>query len=359
MSAILAAAPPTGAHLAAYAIFLGIIIVLLALDLGVFHRKAHAPTFKEALRWTFVWVSVALAFNVLVYVLYENHIFGLGTAVPVLGKPGEVMTVTGFDAAKTFLTGYLVEYSLSMDNVFVIAVIFTSLGIPERFHHRMLFWGILGALIFRGAMIAVGAALIAQFAWITYVFGGFLILTALKMALVKDHAKDPSVSPIVRALKRFVPVTDQIHDQRFFVRIDGKRFATPLFVALCLVEFTDVIFAVDSVPAIFAITADPFLVFTSNVMAILGLRSLFFCLSAMIGKFRFLKPALELVLMFIGIKMCLVHTPLKIPTDVSLMVVLGTLAVAVIASLAIPAAEAHSNENAAAGDAHDGVKSSV
>jgi len=359
MSAILAAAPPTGAHLAAYAIFLGIIIVLLALDLGVFHRKAHAPTFKEALRWTFVWVSVALAFNVLVYVLYENHIFGLGTAVPVLGRPGEVMTVTGFDAAKTFLTGYLVEYSLSMDNVFVIAVIFTSLGIPERFRHRVLFWGILGALIFRGAMIAVGAALIAQFAWITYVFGGFLILTALKMALVKDHAKDPSVSPVVRTLKRFVPLTDQIHDQRFFVRIDGKRFATPLFVALCLVEFTDVIFAVDSVPAIFAITADPFLVFTSNVMAILGLRSLFFCLSAMIGKFRFLKPALVLVLLFIGIKMCLVHTPLKIPTDVSLMVVLGTLAVAVIASLAIPAAEAHTNENAAAGDAHDSVKSSV
>jgi tellurite resistance protein TerC len=324
----------------AYAGFIGIILTILLLDLGVFHRKAHEVTAREAIRWTIVWVSCALLFNVAVYFLYEHHVFGLGLEVPVLGSPGTTMTVRGFEAAKLYITGYLIEESLSMDNVFVIAVILGSLGIPAKYQHRVLFWGIMGAVVMRGLMIFVGVTLIEHFAWISYVFGAVLIITAVRMAFMgEDEQADPSKSTIFRLIKRFIPVTTKFDGQRFFTRMEGVLHATPLLVALVMVEFTDLIFAVDSIPAIFAITADPFIVFTSNIFAILGLRSLYFCLAAMIRHFRYVKPALVLVLLFIGIKMCLVHTPYKIDTDISVGVVLGMLATGVVASLLLPAKE--------------------
>jgi len=321
------------AHALAYGVFLVVVLGMLALDLGVFHRTAHTVAMREALLWSAIWIGCGLAFNVAVYFLYEHHVLGLGQGVPVLGSPGETRLVSGGEAAKTFLAAYLLEKSLSMDNVFVIAVIFASLGIPSVYQHRVLFWGIVGALVMRGVMIALGAALITRFSWIVYVFGGVLILTALKMALIRETATDPSASAAIRVLKRFVPLTDRFDGQRFFTRIDGRRFATPLLAALVLIEVTDLIFAVDSVPAVFSLTADPFIVFTSNVMAILGLRSLYFCLASLITKFRYLKPALIVVLMFAGVKMCLVHTPLKIPMDVSLYVVLGVLGIGAASSL--------------------------
>lgn len=334
---------PAGLKWIAYAGFIALIVVFLALDLGVFHRHAHTVSMREALGWTTVWIGVALAFNVGVYFLYHHHVFGLGLGVPVLGSPGETQVYTGLEAAKVFLTGYVVEKSLAMDNVFVIAVIFSTLGIPGKYQHRVLFWGILGAIVMRGLMIYIGAGLVERFSWIIYVFGGFLILTAIKMALIRGHT-DPSGSAVVRLVRRFVPMTDQLDGQRFVTRIDGRRVATPLLLALVLVEFTDLIFAIDSIPAIFAITADPFIVFTSNILAILGLRSLYFCLAAMIDKFRFLKPALIAVLLFIGVKMCLIKTAWKIPTDLSVYIVLGMLAAGVAVSLLVPPRAGHSAE---------------
>lgn len=337
--AILAHANDVAAHAGdpikfwAYAIFGLFIFTGLALDLGVFHRKAHVVSAKEAIGWTTFWVSSALLFGIAVYFMYENHWLGLGLDVPILGKPGETTTVRGFEAARNYLLGYIVEESLSIDNVFVISLLFSSLGIPAIYQHRVLFWGILGAILMRGVMIFVGAALVHNFAWITYVFGGFLILTAGKMAFSRGHASNPAESPIVRMFTRFLPITNTFQGQRFTVRIDGRLFATPLLLALILVEFTDLIFAVDSIPAIFAITADPFIVFTSNIFAIVGLRSLYFCVAALIRAFRYLKPALILILAFIGVKMCLVHTPWKIEPEVSFIVVLGVLAAGVTASI--------------------------
>jgi tellurite resistance protein TerC len=318
-----------------YAGFLALVGVFLVLDLGVFHRKTHVISMKEALGWTVVWVFAALAFNVWIYFAYENHWLGIGQAVPQLD--GAVRDVGGFEAAKLYLAGYLVEKSLAMDNVFVIAIVFSYFAIPALYQHRVLFWGILGALMMRGAMIALGAQLIREFDWIIYVFGGFLILTGIKMAFAGDEQIDPAKNPVVRLVKRFVPISDKLDGEKFFTRVNGIRMATPLFLALVVVEFTDLIFAVDSIPAIFAITADPFLVFTSNIFAILGLRSLYFCLASMMGKFRYLKPSLVAILLFVGVKMLLVHTKFKIDTGVSLGVVVGILAVGVIASILKPA----------------------
>jgi tellurite resistance protein TerC len=318
-----------------YAAFVGLVCVFLALDLGVFHREAHEVKVKEALIWTVIWVACAMAFNVGVYFIYENHVLGIGRAVQQLG--GAARDVGGAEAAKLFFTGYVVEKSLSMDNVFVIAMIFSFFAVPPIYQHRVLFWGILGALLMRGAMIGVGAALIAKFTWIVYIFGGFLILSALKMAVIKGEHVDPNKNPAVRLVRRLIPISPHYDGQKFFTRFEGKRAATPLFLALVLVEFTDLIFAVDSIPAIFAITADPFLVFTSNVFAILGLRALYFCLASMMSTFRFLKPALILVLAFVGVKMLLVHTEYKVPTTASLLVILGVLGVSVLASWLIPA----------------------
>lgn len=333
-----AANAPTASHpgvIWLYVAFVALVMVFLALDLGVFHRHAHVVKVKEALIWTVIWIACAMLFNVGVYFIYENHVLGIGKDVQQLGAA--TRDVGGAEAAKLFFTGYIVEKSLSMDNVFVIAMIFSFFGVPAMYQHRVLFWGILGALLMRGLMIGVGAALIARFSWVVYVFGGFLILSAIKMAVIQSEHVDPNKNPAVRLVRKLIPVTPHYDGQKFFTHWNGHRAATPLFLALVLVEFTDLIFAVDSIPAIFAITADPFIVFTSNVFAILGLRALYFCLANMISAFRYLKPALILVLAFVGVKMLLVHTEYKIPNTVSLLVILSLLGLAILASWLIPA----------------------
>lgn len=334
-------APQTG-MIWLYAGFVGLVVIFLALDLGVFHRQAHVVSVKEAAAWSAVWTACALTFTVFIYFAYEAHWFGLGRNVPVVGRPGEFVALGGAMAAEQYLAGYVVEWSLSVDNLFVIAVIFSYFAVPARYQHRVLFWGILGALVMRGIMIALGAALIQRYGWITYVFGGVLILTAAKMAFAGGEGTPPDRNILVRAVRAVWPVTSEYDGQKFFTKIPGpdgvmQRAVTPLFLALVVVEFTDLIFAVDSVPAIFAITGDPFIVFTSNVFAIMGLRSLYFLLANMLGKFRFLKPALVLILLFVGTKMLLVHSEYKISTLVSLSVVIGLLGGGVVASLLLPA----------------------
>jgi tellurite resistance protein TerC len=323
-----------------YAGFVLFILLLLALDLGVFHRSAHVVRVKEALGWSAAWISLGLTFTAFIYVGYEHHWFGLGTgvdattAVPTTSA-GAVIYNDGGSAAIKYLTGFVVEKSLAVDNIFVVAMIFGVLRVPAMYQHRVLFWGIVGALILRGLMIAVGAVLIAKFTWIMYVFGGFLILTGIKMLLIRDDDPNLDRNVIVRAIRRLFSVTERYHGERFVVRagspashapatpgapievdrvVDrakrGALLVTPLLLALLLVEFTDVLFAVDSIPAIFAITTDPFLVFTSNVFAILGLRSLYFALAGTIDRFRYLKVSLAVVLVVIGVKM-MTHGHLK------------------------------------------------
>ena len=280
--------------------FLAFIFAVLALDLGVLNRKAHAPSLKEAGVFTAGTVAMACAFAAFVYFAYEGHWLGLGTTFDVVDR----QINSGHTAAVKFLTGYVVELSLSMDNVFVIALIFQHLKVPLMYQHRVLFWGILGALVMRGAMIGVGAQLVARYHWILYVFGAFLVFTGIRMLLSNSAEQEENVeSWVTRWLRRHFPVTDRFHEQHFVVELNGRKFLTPLAVALVLVETTDLIFAVDSIPAIFAITADPFLVFTSNVFAILCLRSLYFGLAGLIQKFRYLKVSLALVLAIVGAKM--------------------------------------------------------
>ena len=292
--------------------FNAFILIILALDLGVFHRKAHVVTIKESLTWTGIWVAMALIFN-------------LGIA-----------HYMGNDKALEFFTGYVIEKSLSVDNVFVIALLFSYFAVPTLYQHKVLFWGILGALVMRAAMIALGAKLITEFAWIIYIFGAFLILTGIKMIVKREEEIHPERNPMVRLFKRFMPVTSDYRGDKYFVRENGIRMATPLFVVLLLVEFTDLIFAVDSIPAIFAVTKDPFIVYTSNVFAILGLRSLYFALSGVLDKFHYLKVGLGVVLSFVGVKMLLAHSPWKIDTLVSLGVIVIILAASVVASLVWP-----------------------
>jgi tellurite resistance protein TerC len=287
------------------------VLFMLALDLGVFHKKSHVVSVKEALAWSGVWVALALVFN---YGLYVYR--------------GETI-------ALEFLTGYLIEKSLSVDNIFVFALIFSYFSVPQQYQHKVLFWGILGALVLRAIFIAVGAALLAEFHWIIYVFGGFLVLTGIKMALQKEHGVHPERNPLVKLFRRFFTVTDRYDGDKFFTWENGKRVATPLFIVLLIVEFTDLIFAVDSIPAIFAVTKDPFIVYTSNVFAILGLRSLYFALAGIMHKFHYLKVGLSVVLMFVGIKMLLTDL-YKIPAEISLLVICLVLAVSVIASLMRP-----------------------
>ena len=329
----------------AWIIFIGFVLVMLALDLGVFHRKSHEVGFKEAIGWSAVWITLGLAFSVLVYLAYDRHWFDLGHAVDAVDNAVN----NGKLAATKYLTAYVVEKSLSVDNIFVISMIFTSLAVPARYQHRVLFWGILGALVMRGAMIGAGSVLIANFHWILYVFGAFLLLTGVKMLVVKEKEEHPENSWIVRWLGRHFPITREYHGQHFLVRAgttvsgsaapSGKWLLTPLAVALVLVEFTDLIFAVDSIPAVFAITADPFLVFTSNVFAILGLRSLYFALAGLISKFRYLKPALSLILILVGVKM-LAAKWLKVWLGESfnltvLAVVLAVLATGIVTSILV------------------------
>jgi tellurite resistance protein TerC len=252
---------------------------------------------------------------------------------------GGVWHFAGSRKALEFFTGYLIEKSLSIDNIFVIVLLFSYFKVPQEYQHRVLFWGILGALLMRGILIAVGAALMAKFVWIIYVFGAFLVFTGIRMALQKEHGVDPHKNPIVRWFENLFAVTPNYYGQSFFVRLNGVAHATPLFVVLLMVEFTDLIFAVDSIPAIFAITQDPFIVYTSNVFAILGLRSLYFALAGVIHKFHYLKIGLAIVLVFVGIKMLLAHSAYKIPTPIALGVVGLILAGAVVLSLVNPPKE--------------------
>ena len=292
--------------------FNAFILIMLALDLGVFHRKAHVVTIKESLTWTGIWVAMALIFNAGIYHYMGN------------------------DKALEFFTGYVIEKSLSVDNVFVIALLFSYFAVPTLYQHKVLFWGILGALVMRAAMIALGAKLITEFAWIIYIFGAFLILTGIKMIVKSEEEIHPERNPVVRLFKRFMSVTSEYRGDKFFIREKSILMATPLFVVLLLVEFTDLIFAVDSIPAIFAVTKDPFIVYTSNVFAILGLRSLYFALSGVLDKFHYLKVGLGVVLSFVGVKMLLAHSPWKIDTLVSLGVIVIVLVASVVASLVWP-----------------------
>jgi len=288
------------------------VLAMLALDLGIFHRKSHTVGFKEAVGWTAAWIALALSFNLGVW-----HFAGGAKALE-------------------FFTGYVIEYSLSADNVFVFALLFSYFAVPAHYQHKVLFWGILGALVMRLGMILLGAALIAKFAWIIYVFGAFLVVTGIKMLLKSDEEIHPERNPLVRLFKRFFPVAPDFRGDRFFIRENGVLMATPLFVVLLMVEFTDVIFAVDSIPAIFAVTTDSFIVYTSNVFAILGLRSLYFALAGVMDKFHYLKTGLGVVLSFVGVKMLLAHTAYKIDTLVSLGVIVAILATAVAVSLLRP-----------------------
>ncbi|NUQ82301.1 MAG: TerC family protein [Bacteroidetes bacterium] len=291
-----------------WVIFNAFILILLLLDLGVFHRKSQTVTVKSALIWSAIWISLALVFN--------------------LG----VWQYMGSTKAVEFLTGYLIEKSLSVDNIFVFVMVFTYFAVPSEYQHKVLFWGILGALVMRFILILAGAALIQEFHWIIYIFGGFLILTGLKMGLEEEKKLEPEKNPLVKLAKRFINVTPDYQGNRFFTRIDGKLWATPLFIVVLVIEFTDLVFAVDSIPAIFAITTDPFIVYTSNVFAILGLRSLYFALAGIMNLFTYLKYALAVILVYVGIKMIIVSW-IKIPVLLSLGIVGGILAIAIVASL--------------------------
>lgn len=284
------------------------LLAMLALDLGVFHKESHIVTFKEAIIWSTVWISLALIFNAGVFYFAGN------------------------DKGMEFLTGYLIEKSLSIDNVFVIALIFTYFKVPEIYQHRVLFWGVLGALIMRAVLIALGSALVKEFTWIIYIFGLFLIITGIKMYFQKNEGIDPDKNPVVRFFKMLIPITNEYNKEKFFVMKNGRRYGTPLFIVLLLVETTDLIFAVDSIPAIFAITQDTFIVFTSNAFAILGLRSLYFALGGVINKFYYLKAGLAVILVFVGFKMMLMDV-YKINTGVSLGIVALVIAVSIIASV--------------------------
>jgi tellurite resistance protein TerC len=286
--------------------FLAFVVAMLALDLGVFHRKSHEVRAKEALAWSLVWIGLALAVN------------------------AGVWAWLGRERGLEFLSGYLIEKSLSVDNIFVFAVIFGALRIPAVHQHRVLFWGILTALVLRGVMIFAGVALLERFHWLIYVFGAFLVLTGGKLLVQKE--KDPEQGLGFRIVRRFVPATTRYDGSRFLTVENGRRVATPLLVALLLVEFTDVVFAIDSIPAIFAVTTDPFIVFTSNIFAILGLRSLYFLLAGAVEKFHYLKVGLAAVLIFVGFKMALVDV-VKIPPTVSLPTILGLLLAALLASM--------------------------
>ena len=307
-----------------YLIFSLLVGALLCLDLFVLNKDAHEIKTREAVKWTTLWVSLALAFSGFIYYGYETGFMGLGDTVGIPKSGGEALL--------EYLTGYLIEQSLSIDNIFVIALIFSYFGIPKKYQHRLLFWGILGAVAFRGLMIWAGALLIERFEWIVYVFGAILLFSAYKMWKSNDDEVDPAKNPVVNFFKKIMPITKSMYGERFFVKRMGITAATPLFIALIVIETTDVIFAFDSIPAIFGITRDPFIVFSSNIFAILGLRSLYFVLAAVIDKFKYLQTSLILILAFVGIKLLLANV-YHIPIWASLGVIVLLIAGGVVASL--------------------------
>ncbi|MEW5925279.1 MAG: TerC family protein [Candidatus Zixiibacteriota bacterium] len=285
-----------------------IVLAMLALDLGIFHHKDHKISVKEGLVWSGIWILVALIFNVFVYFWH------------------------GYTAALQFFTGYLIERALSIDNIFVFILIFTYFGVNEKYQYKVLFWGILGALVMRGLFIGVGALLISMFHWVIYIFGAFLLYTGIKMGMTDDKEIHPEKNPILKFVRKFMPITKNYHEGRFFIRKAGRNFGTPLFVVLIVVETTDVVFAIDSIPAIFAITRDTFIIYTSNVFAILGLRALYFAIAGLINMFAYLKYGLSAILSFVGVKM-LISGFYKIGDLLSLSIIGGILALSIIASI--------------------------
>ena len=312
--------------------FLFMIFIFLALDLGVFNKEDHVIKSREAGLWTTLWVSVALSFSFVIYWLYST------------GRIDNPTNLEPSTAVLKYITGYLIELSLSIDNVFVIAVIFQAFAIPPIYQHRVLFWGILGAIVFRALMILFGVTLINRFDWIIYVFGAFLIYTAFKMLRTDNFEYDPKNSFVFRQVKKIYPLTTNIQGNQFFVKRMGVTAATPLFVALIVIELTDILFALDSIPAILAITSDPFLVFSSNIMAILGLRSMYFLVSRMLAKFRYIHYSLALILGFVGFKMITSHY-IHIPEWISLTVIVVSLVTGIVASILIPESENKSVED--------------
>jgi len=305
-----------------WGIFIAFILVCLALDLGVFNKNDHVIKSKEAGIWTAVWFTIAMAFSGVIYWLFNAELVENPTGI------------TPNTAVLKYITGYLIELSLSIDNVFVIAVIFSSFKIPPKYQHRVLFWGILGAIIFRALMIIFGVALINKFEWIIYVFGGFLLFTAYRMLKSDDSDYDPQDSTVYKAIKKMFPVTTKMEGHDFFIKENGKKAATPLFLALIVIELTDILFALDSIPAILAITADPFLVFTSNILAILGLRSMYFLISRMLQKFQYIHYSLVVILAFVGLKMIFSHM-IEVPEWLSLAVIVVSLVGGILASIYI------------------------
>jgi tellurite resistance protein TerC len=286
------------------------VLIMLALDLGVFHRKAHEVTVREALTWTGIWIGFAMLFNLFVYYYFDK------------------------DKAIEFFTGYIIEKSLSVDNIFVIIMIFSYFNVPKMYQHKVLFWGILGALLMRVIFIFAGIELIHKFHWLIYIFGGFLVFTGIKMFVSSDAKVDPEKNPLIKLVRKILPVTSIFHGDKFFTRVGGELWATPLFLVVVMIEVTDLIFAVDSIPAILAISEDPFIVYTSNVFAILGLRSLYFALAGIESYFRYLKYGLAAILCFVGTKMCLADV-IKIPVELSLIVIIFVLGISMLASVVV------------------------
>lgn len=316
--------------------FTGFVLLLLALDLGVFHRQAHEVSFREAATWSVVWVSLALLFN---FLLYQYALWKFPQDPRLSAIPGFDPSGAAWRVSLEFLTGYVVEKSLSVDNIFVFVLVFGYFAIPAKYQHRVLFYGIIGALIFRAIFIALGSALM-QYHWVVVIFGAFLIFTGIKMMFAPEKGVEPDKNLLIRLFRRFVPITSELHGQRFFVRSNGVLYATPLFVALLFLEATDVIFAVDSVPAIFALTSEPLIVFTSNILAILGLRALYFMLAGAIDKFHMLKYGLAVVLIFVGLKMVWLNDLFggKFPISLSLGIIAAVIAASVVLSLMFPKA---------------------
>ncbi len=317
-----------------YLAFTAFVLILLSLDLGVFHRKAHAVSFKEATVWSIIWISLALVFN---YLLYRFALWKFPQDERLMSLPDFNPELAAWTVSLEFLTGYIVEKSLSVDNIFIFVLVFAYFAIPTKYQHRVLFFGIIGALVFRAIFIAMGSVLM-QFHWVIYLFGGFLIITGLKMMFMPEKEIDPEKNFLIRLFKRFMPVTNSLEGQNFFVKKNNVRFATPLFIALLFLELTDIIFAVDSVPAIFALTNEPLIVFTSNIFAILGLRSLYFMLAGAIDKFYLLKYGLSVILVFVGLKMVWLNDLFggKFPISYSLGIILGILGISIVLSLIFP-----------------------
>jgi len=317
-----------------YLAFTGFVMLLLALDLGVFHRQAHRVSLREATVWSIVWVVLALSFN---YLFYRYALWTFTGDARLNAIPGFIADQAARQVGLEFLTGYVIEKALSIDNIFIFVLVFSYFAIPAKYQHRVLFFGIVGALVFRAIFIGIGATLI-QYHWVVVLFGVFLIVTGVKMLAVPDKGIHPEKNPVMRLFRRLVPVTPEAHGQKFFVRLAGRVHATPLFVALLFVELSDIVFAVDSVPAIFAVTREPLIVFTTNVFAILGLRALYFVLAGAVEKFYLLKYALALVLMFVGVKMAWLNEWFggKFPIDWSLGIIGALIGTAVALSLIFP-----------------------